>query len=71
MSTADEEIRPSRLFIVSFGKPVFVHDRQFAVNLPQVPDCHAPFFRSFKGGQIQGLKKSLGTGENAYLQGIL
>ena len=67
MSTADGEIRPFRLFIVSFGNPVFVHDRQLAVNLPPVPDCHAPFFRSFKGGQIQGLQKSLGTGENASL----
>ena len=67
MSTADGEIRPFRLFIVSFGDPVFVRDRQLAVNLPPVPDCHAPFFRSFKGGQIQGLQKSLGTGENASL----
>ena len=67
MSTADGEIRVFRLFIVSFGKPVFVHDRQLTVNLPPVPDCHAPFFRSFKGGQIQGLQKSLGTGENASL----
>ena len=67
MSTADGEFRPFRLFIVSFGKPVFVHDRQLAVNLPPVPDCHAPFFRSFKGAQIQGFQKSLGTGENASL----
>ena len=67
MSTADGEIRPSRLFIVSFGKPVFVHDRQLAVKLPPVPDCHAPFFRSFKGSQIQGLQKSLSTGKNASL----
>lgn len=67
MSTAGGEIRPFRLFIVSFGKPVFIHDRQLAVNLPPVPDWHDPFFRSFKGGQIQGLQKSLGTGENASL----
>ena len=67
MSTADGEIRPFRLFIVSCGKPVFVHDRQLAVKLPPVPDCHVPFFRSFKGGRIQGLQKNLGTGENASL----
>ena len=67
MSTAGGEIRLFLLHSVSFGEPVFVHDRQLAVHLPPVPDRHAPFLCGFERGQVQGLQKRLIAREDAPL----
>ena len=48
-------------------QPIFVHDRQLAIDLTPVPDWHAPFLRGFKCGQIQGFQQRLSTWENAPL----
>lgn len=63
MSTADGEILPFRLFIVSFGKPVFVHNRQLAVNLSPVPDCHAPFFVASKVARYRAFRRAWALGK--------
>ena len=67
MSTAGGEIRPFRLFIVSFGEPVFVHDRQLTIDLAPISDGHGPFLSGFESGQIQSLQKCLVTWEDASL----
>ena len=63
MSTADGEIRPFRLFIVSFEKPVFVHDRQLAVNLPQFRIVMLHFFVASKVARYRAFRRTWALGK--------
>lgn len=44
-------------FTCLFRQTSFVHDPQFAIDLRPAPKGHCPFFRGFKGRQVQGFQQ--------------
>lgn len=48
-------------------KPPLVHDAQFSIYLPPVPDCGCPLFGCFKRSQIQGFQQRCITRKYASL----
>ena len=51
-----------------FWQSAFVHNTQFAVNATPVSEGRSPFFRCFKGSQIQSLHQSRWAGKYASLR---
>ena len=55
---------PDRSKLLIPGQPAGIHDVQFRINLPPIPNGQGSFFHQFTGRQIECLEQTHGVGED-------